>query len=85
MDQDDRDNVSVWKVARDDQGNAVLAWMPESYAIDPEPEQATDELAQTYSHLRRLELPTLVLEGESPEDEADGFDPYNTGSFRRRW
>ena len=47
--------------------------------------QATDELAQTYSHLRRLELPTLVPEGESPEDEADGFDPYNTGSFRRRW
>lgn len=85
MDQDDRNDIPLWRVARDDQGNAVLQWTPVSHRVDPDPEVDTDELAQTYSHLRRLELPTLVLEGESPTGEAEGFDPYNTGSFRRGW
>ena len=85
MDQDDRNDSAIWKIARDDQGNAVLAWTPTSHTADPEPDEETDELAQTYSHLRRLELPALVLEGESPDGEAEGVDPYNTGSFRRRW
>ena len=84
MDHDDCNDSDIWQVARDDQGNAVLAWTLTSHTADAEPADETDKLAQTYSHLRRLELPALVLEGESPDGEAEGFDPYNTGSFRRR-
>ncbi len=84
MDHDDLEESNIWKVTRDDKGNAVLGWTAESHAVDPEPEQEPDELAQTYSYLRRLDLSKLELEGENEGAETeDGFDPYNTGAWRK--
>lgn len=84
MDQDDHNEIPLWRVARDDQGNAVLAWTPGSHRDDPASITPTDELSQTYSHLRRLDVSALTIEGESPLGDDDGFDPYNTGAWQRR-
>ena len=83
MDQDDREQpLPIWKVTRDDQGNAVLGWTPESHRADPDPECDTDELAQTYSYLKRLEIDDLSIEGEELGEE-NGGDPYDTGSWKK--
>ncbi len=84
MDHDDLEESNVWQITRDDKGNAVLGWTPESHAVDPEPTQDSDELAQTYSYLRRLDLSALSLENENPDaGPEEGFDPYNTGAWRK--
>ena len=84
MDQDDLDQSNIWKVERDDKGNAVLSWTPQSHNADPKQEHEADELAQTYSYLKRLDLSSLSLEdGSSADTDEDGFDPYNTGAWKK--
>ena len=84
LDQDDHDERAVWRVGRDEQGNAVLSWTPTSRSVDPEPQEETDELAQTYSYLRRLDVSALSIEGETEDGSPEeGFDPYNTGAWRK--
>jgi len=83
MDHDDLEESNIWRVTRDDKGNAVLGWTPDSHGVDPEPEADTDELAQTYSYLRRLDLSSLALANETADGPEEGFDPYNTGAWRK--
>ncbi len=70
-----------WVVGQDEVGQAVLEWKVDSRSRDRE---EPDPLARTYDLLKRLDVPSLSLEGNEDAGTGEGRNPYDNCTVRGR-